>query len=257
VRTKSVIPSMPSRDLDDVLPLYAPLGFDVTYSQERPNPYAAVRRGGIELHFFFVPEFDPADSMGSVVVLVPDTEALHTTFAAGLRTTFGRLPASGVPRMTRPRRRQGALGGVTVVDPGGNWLQISRHRNDEGEPGASQGRLAGVGGRRSPSGRLPRRRVRRDPRTGERARPSRRHAARSAPSLVYLGELRLGTGEREAAAAMLAEVGALDLSGPTAWLSSPILRPRPNRPPTWTPECPGNPERVTAAPTLRPGGVGR
>ena len=108
---------MPSRDLDDVLPLYAPLGFDVTYSQERANPYAAVHRGGIELHFFSVSEFDPADSMGSVVVLVPDTEALHTTFAAGLRTTFGRLPASGVPRMTRPRRRQGALGGVTVVDP--------------------------------------------------------------------------------------------------------------------------------------------
>jgi hypothetical protein len=73
----------PGRDLDDVLPFFTALGFDVTYRQERPNPYAAVRRGGIELHFFSVPEFDPADSMGSVVVLVPNTEALHTAFAAG------------------------------------------------------------------------------------------------------------------------------------------------------------------------------
>jgi hypothetical protein len=74
-------------------------------------------RGGIDLHFFSVPESDPAGSMGSVVVLVPDTEALH--IAAGLRATFGKLPVSGIPRMTRPRRRQGASGGFTVVDPGG------------------------------------------------------------------------------------------------------------------------------------------
>jgi hypothetical protein len=31
VRTESVIPGLPCRDLDDVLPFYAALGFDVTY----------------------------------------------------------------------------------------------------------------------------------------------------------------------------------------------------------------------------------
>jgi len=212
VRTESVIPGLPCRDLDDVLPFYAALGFDVTYRQERPNPYAAVRRGGIELHFFSVAEFDPADSMGSVVVLVPDTEALHTAFAAGLRATFGKLPVSGIPRMTRPRRRQGAPGGFTVVDPGGNWLRISRH-SDEGEPGASQGRLARVVAAAARQAD-----AHGDESAGIRVLETglARHAdappAQRLPALVYLAELRLRTGEREAAAALLTEVGALDLS---------------------------------------------
>ncbi|WP_240776977.1 hypothetical protein [Nonomuraea basaltis] len=69
----------------------------MTYRQERPNPYACVHRGGIDLHFFGVPEFDPADSMGSVIVQVEDTEALHKSFAAGLHAAFGKIPVSGIP----------------------------------------------------------------------------------------------------------------------------------------------------------------
>ncbi len=42
-----------------------------------PNPYAAVRRDDVELYFLAVPEFDPAESMHTVVVLVPDTGALE------------------------------------------------------------------------------------------------------------------------------------------------------------------------------------
>jgi hypothetical protein len=183
----------------------------VTYRQERPNPYAAVRRGGIELHFFAVPEFDPAESMGSVVVLVPDTGALHTAFAAGLRAAFGKVLVSGIPRMTRPRRMQGTAGGFSVVDPGGNWLRISRHSADE--PAASEGRLARVvaaAARQADS-------------HGDEAAGIRvletgllRHAdappAQRLPALVYLAELRLRTGAREVAARLLAEVDALELS---------------------------------------------
>ncbi|MFI7453138.1 bleomycin resistance protein [Nonomuraea sp. NPDC049714] len=211
MRTEYTIPGLPCRDLDDVLPFYTALGFDVTYRQERPNPFAAVRRGGIELHFFSVPGFDPADSMGSVVVLVPDTWALHAAFAAGLREAFGKVPVSGIPRMTRPRARQGAPGGFSVVDPGGNWLRIHRHGDEE--PAAPQSRLA----------RVVAAAVRQADSHGDEAAGVRvlenglaRHAdappAERLPALVYLAELRLRTGEREAAATLLAEVGALELS---------------------------------------------
>jgi hypothetical protein len=44
---------------------------------------------------------------------------------AGLRAAYGKLPVTGIPRITRPRRKQGAAGGFTVVDPGGNWLRVS------------------------------------------------------------------------------------------------------------------------------------
>ncbi|WP_219412754.1 VOC family protein [Pseudonocardia nigra] len=219
---ESVIPGLPCRNLDDILPFYTALGFDVTYHQQRPNPYAAVRRDGIELHFFAVPEFDPAESMGTVIVLVPDTGALHAAFAAGLRAAFWKVPISGIPRMTRPRRMQGTRGGFMVVDPGGNWLRISRQRTGSDDdldggpqdrPAPSEGRIAQVvaaAARQADS-------------HGDEAAGIRmletglaRHAdsppAQRLPALVYLAELRQRIGDHAAAAALLAEINALELS---------------------------------------------
>jgi hypothetical protein len=119
------IPILPCRQLDEIVPFYEALGFTVTYRQARPNPYLAVRRGDLDLHFFGLPQFDPEQSMGSVILLVQDVGATWDAFAAGLRERFGGLPVRGIPRMTRPRRKQGTVGGFSVVDPGGNWLRVS------------------------------------------------------------------------------------------------------------------------------------
>jgi hypothetical protein len=218
----TVIPALPCRTLDDSLPFYRALGFEVTYRQERPNPYAAVRRDDIELHLFGIPEFDPAESMHTVIVLVPDTGALHAAFAAGLRDAFGKVPVSGIPRMTRPRRMQGTRGGFMVVDPGGNWLRISRQRTEsdadpdggpQDRPSEEEGRLARVvaaAARQADS-------------HGDDAAGIRmleigltRHAdappVQRVPALVYLAELHVRTGDRDAAAAVLAQIEALELS---------------------------------------------
>jgi hypothetical protein len=79
-----------------------------------------------------------------VIVTVPDAEALHAQFAAGLRERFGRVPAAGIPRMLRPRRKQGTAAGFTVVDVGGNWLRIYRAADvaDGAEPEPSSSGLA-------------------------------------------------------------------------------------------------------------------
>jgi hypothetical protein len=209
--TEYAIPGLPCRGLDDVLPFYTALGFDVTYRQDRPNPYASVQRGGIMLHFFGVPEFDPANSMGSVVVLVPDTAVLYEAFAAGLQADFGKIPVSGIPRMTRPRRRQGTTAGFTVVDPGGNWLRISRH-DDPGDAleRDRMSRVVATAARQADSHG--------DDATGIRllenglARHVDATPAQRLPALVYLAELKLRVGEREAAVKLLTEVDALELS---------------------------------------------
>ncbi|MDR6415186.1 VOC family protein [Pseudarthrobacter sulfonivorans] len=126
----TVIPLLPCASIDDMLTFYTALGFTRTYRQTKPNPYLAMRRDDVHLHFFGMPGFEPADSYGSCIIQVPDTAVLHRAFADGLRDLYGKVPLAGIPRMTRPRPRKNAEGltGFTVVDPGGNWLRISRNR---------------------------------------------------------------------------------------------------------------------------------
>lgn len=204
--SERTVPILPCRHLDDVLPFYEALGFEQTFRQTRPNPCLSLRRGGIELMFFGLEAFDPADSMGSAIVLLPDTGALFDAFAAGLRAAYGKLPVAGIPRITRPRRKQGTAAGFTVVDPGGNWLRVFRDGDSEqSEP---------------PEGRLERvllNAARQGDAHGDVGRAIAvldngldRHAdappAERLPLLVYRAELLIRTGDRDRAAATLQEI---------------------------------------------------
>jgi len=133
------IPLLPCGSIDEVEDFYQSLGFTRTYRQVRPNPYVAMERDDIALGFFGMPGFDPADSYGSCVVIVTDIAALHAAFATGMRERYGKIPASGIPRITRPRPRKNADGltGFSVVDPGGNWIRImtaAKTGDDKEEP---------------------------------------------------------------------------------------------------------------------------
>jgi hypothetical protein len=127
VANEVTVPLLPCRDIDEIAGFYAVLGFRTTYRQQRPNPYVALRREDLHLHFFAMPEFDPDASYGSCLVLVDDIGALHRAFADGMRAAYGKVLVSGTPRMTRPRvrRNTGRLTGFSVVDPGGNWIRIT------------------------------------------------------------------------------------------------------------------------------------
>lgn len=138
-----VVPLLPCGSIDDMLTFYSALGFRRTYRQTKPNPYLAMRLDDIELHFFGMPNFAPAESYGSCILQVPDTAALHHAFSDGLRAAYGRVPISGIPRMTRPRPRRNAdgLSGFTVIDPGGNWIRIFPVKGSAASP-AETGKLA-------------------------------------------------------------------------------------------------------------------
>ena len=119
-------PALPCADIDESLAFYAALGFRKTYRQVRPNPYAVVAREDIHIHLFGIAGFKPEDSYGTAIIVVPDPDELYHAFAAGLREATGKLPISGIPRILRPRKRYGTVRGFSVVDPGGNWLRISK-----------------------------------------------------------------------------------------------------------------------------------
>lgn len=71
------------------------------------------------------------DSYGSCVVITADIEPLFDAFAAGLRAAYGKLPVSGFPRITRPRRRKNNdnRNGFSLVDPSGNWIRVTAERS--------------------------------------------------------------------------------------------------------------------------------
>lgn len=144
------IPLLPCASLDAVVAFYEVLGFRTTYRQRRPNPYAALRREDLHLHFFEIDGFDPHQSYGSCVVLTSDPGELHRAFAAGMRAAYGKVLVAGLPRMTRPRPRKNADGvsGFSVIDPGGNWVRVFQHAAPDPQadgPAPSQPAATGAG----------------------------------------------------------------------------------------------------------------
>ena len=129
--TESTVPLLPCRSLDESLEFYELLGFTRTFRQQRPNPCASITRGGIDIFLFEIDGFVPEDSYGSILIITTDTAKLFDEFATGLRAGLGSLPVSGIPRITRPRKKQGTAGGFSIVDPGGNWLRVFRRGDSE------------------------------------------------------------------------------------------------------------------------------
>jgi hypothetical protein len=97
-----------------------------------------VKREDLQIHLFGMEGFDPAQSYGNVIVVVPDPDALYQAFAAGLRAVYKKLPIAGIPRILRPRKKYGTVSGFSVVDVGGNWLRISKSGDTEEEEAAEK-----------------------------------------------------------------------------------------------------------------------
>jgi hypothetical protein len=120
-----MIPALPCASITEVLEFYVALGFEITYQQAKPNTYGVVKRDGIELHFFSMKGYEPANSYTTCLVLVPDVDALHKAFSAGLKAKYGKVPLSGIPRMNKPNTNNaGGDKRFNIVDPGGNWIRV-------------------------------------------------------------------------------------------------------------------------------------
>jgi catechol 2,3-dioxygenase-like lactoylglutathione lyase family enzyme len=136
------IPLLPCHSIDAMLDFYRALGFEVTYQQAKPNLYAVVQRGGIELHFFTMKGYDPAGSYSSCYVRVTDVDGLYQAFIDGLRGRYGRVPSAGIPRVIPLKNKTGRREFI-VVDPGGNWIRIGQPLES---PAGDEDGAAGRGG---------------------------------------------------------------------------------------------------------------
>jgi hypothetical protein len=121
-----MIPILPCRSIDDQLAFYESLGFVVTYRQKAPNVYAAVQRGAIELQFFVLRDYEPANSYSSCYVFVSDVDGLYGDFRAGLKQALGRVPGRGIPRIGPLRDMSYGVRQFLLTDPGGNSIRIGQ-----------------------------------------------------------------------------------------------------------------------------------
>ncbi|WP_424210767.1 glyoxalase [Streptomyces sp. BI20] len=132
------VPLLPCADPDATLAFYRALGFETTWEQRRPYLYLALTCAGVDLHFGPAPAgTDPSrEESGGALIAVEDVAPFHAAFTAGLRAALGRVPTSGLPRVTRLRPGASRF---TVVDPNGNSLiVVRRDEPDELEYGGSK-----------------------------------------------------------------------------------------------------------------------
>lgn len=128
-----MIPMLPCGDIDEIAEFWTSLGLSVTYRQTRPNPYVALGRNGIDLHYYGLEQHDPEQSHSTCAIVVPDTAPLYELFGRGLRDRYGRVLVRGRPRITRPRTRanNAGLSGFSLIDPAGNWIRVTRRPDDQ------------------------------------------------------------------------------------------------------------------------------
>ncbi|MFF2020419.1 bleomycin resistance protein [Streptomyces sp. NPDC058171] len=119
-------PILPCRTLPPVLDFYTALGFEVTFRQQSPNPYAVVRRGGAELHFFAMKRYEPTESYSTCYVRTDDVDGLHQAFRAGLKAAYGKVPTRGLPRIGALSDTSHGVRQFLLTDPGGNCVRVGQ-----------------------------------------------------------------------------------------------------------------------------------
>ncbi|MFF9340759.1 MULTISPECIES: bleomycin resistance protein [unclassified Streptomyces] len=128
--SEKTIPILPCRTIQPVLDFYMALGFEVTFQQKSPNPYAAVQHGGIQLHFFGMKHYEPAESFSTCIVQTDDVDGLYETFRARLKAAYGRVPNRGLPRIGPLRNTSHGVRQFLMTDPGGNCIRVGQQMSD-------------------------------------------------------------------------------------------------------------------------------
>jgi hypothetical protein len=126
----TTIPALPCESMDEMLIFYQAIGFEVTYKQKAPNPYAVVHHADeYDLHFFWLKQLKSEDNFSTCLIVVPEVENLHAQFVEKLKSHLGKIPSKGFPRISRMKPKQTRF---TLTDVAGNSIiYIKRGKEDE------------------------------------------------------------------------------------------------------------------------------
>lgn len=123
---EKTIPLLPCRTVQPVVDFYTALGFETTYLQKSPYTYAVVERGSVELQFFGMKQYDPAESISGCYILTDDVDTLYAEFRAGLKAAYGKIPSRGLPRIGPLKDMSYGVRQFLMTDPAGNSIRVGR-----------------------------------------------------------------------------------------------------------------------------------
>lgn len=127
---EKVIPVMGCPDIRTQVDFYKALGFEVLGLYTSPNPYAALKWQGIELHFYGSRKVVPSENPTICFLLVKDVDQVNRSFTEALKNIYGKIPRSGFPKITKVRDLSGDRR-FTLTDTGGNTLYIGMPATEE------------------------------------------------------------------------------------------------------------------------------
>lgn len=111
------IPVLPYVSIDATLTFWETLGFAITYRQDKPYKYAVIERQGCQLHFVHFKGAEVSAAYSGCLIMIYDVEQVHKEFSDSLKATLGKVPTSGLPRISRMKPKQTRF---TITDPSGN-----------------------------------------------------------------------------------------------------------------------------------------
>ncbi|MEI5097592.1 VOC family protein [Streptomyces sp. PmtG] len=128
---EKTIPLLPCQTIQPIVDFYTALGFETTFLQKSPYAYAVVERGAVELQFFGMKQYEPAESYSGCYVLTDDVDALYAQFRAGLKEAYGKVPRRGLPRIGPLKDMSYGVRQFLMTDPGGNCIRIGQQISED------------------------------------------------------------------------------------------------------------------------------
>lgn len=131
--TNKIKPILPCPSIKEQVAFYENLGFTTIQIYNRPNPYAVVRYGTLEMHFYGSKRTLPSENPSMCYLEVDDVNRIYEEFTSGLKKHTGKIPRSGIPRISKLKdladdRR------FMITDVGGNTLFVGTPNTELSDP---------------------------------------------------------------------------------------------------------------------------
>lgn len=138
------IPVLKYVAVDATLSFWETLGFEITYRQDRPYKYAVAESKGCQLHFYHNKSVEISTPADGCLIIVNDIQSVYETFSKCLKDKLGKIPSSGLPRISRMRPMQTRF---TITDPSGNSVILiqGEGKDKEGYDAADKNNLSDLG----------------------------------------------------------------------------------------------------------------